>query len=232
MEPSVVVKINRSANEEIEISDRKTQNRSTFKIRISAEAIAEQLHYFAAFAGRDVAFAYGLLGEAAETTDQFLGVVFHIAEHIGDGITFDFVRVDGSAIFHVDADDVRVTEQIVQVAQRFLVGTDEENGYVVRVALLELVERENFGNVFAIDEAIDLAIAIAGDVGQNGAVTWSFIESMNRHHRKQLIDGPGVGQALEQAEISVSNFETRVRMCHDQASPSPRSRRVALPWKN
>ena len=81
----------------------------TLEIRIAAETIAEEVHHFATFARGDVAFADCLLGEAAEAADEFLGVILYVAEYVGHGIAFDFVRVNGFAVFHVNADYVGIT---------------------------------------------------------------------------------------------------------------------------
>ena len=82
--------------------------------------------------------------------------------------------VDGFAFFEMDADDIGIPEEVVEVAEGFLIGTDEENSDVIRFVGFQFVEREDFGDVFLIDEAVDLAIAVASDVGENRTVQFGF----------------------------------------------------------
>ena len=64
---------------------------------------------FAALFGGDAAVVDGFFGEAAELGDEFLGVELDVAEDVGDGVSLDFVGVNGFAFLKVDADDVGVT---------------------------------------------------------------------------------------------------------------------------
>ncbi len=54
-----------------------------------------------------------------------------------------------------------------------------------------------------VDELVDLAVAVAGDVGEDALAGGFLVEAVDGHDREQLADGPGVGQALEHAEIAV-----------------------------
>ena len=65
----------------------------------------------------------------------------------------------------------------MEVAEGFLISTDEEDADVVGFAGDERVEREDVLDVFAVDEAVDFSIAVAGDVGEDGAVAWFFVEA-------------------------------------------------------
>ena len=82
---------------------------SAFEVGVSGEAGAVDVEDFAAFLGGDAAVGDGFFGEGAEFCDEFLGVVFDVGEDVGDGVSFDFVGVDGFAFFEVDADDVGVS---------------------------------------------------------------------------------------------------------------------------
>lgn len=143
---------------------------SAFEIRVSAEAVAVEIHDFLALLGRDAAIVDGFFREVAELGDEFLGVELHVGEHVGDGVAFDLVGIDGLAFLKVDADDVGVAEEVVEVAEGFLVGADEEDAEVIGFVRLEILEMEDFRNIFLIDEAVDLTIAVTGDVGDDGAV--------------------------------------------------------------
>ncbi len=64
---------------------------------------------------------------------------------------------------------MRVAEEVVQVAEGFLVGADQECGQVVLVAFLEIMHFQRALDLALADEAVDLAVGVAGDVGQHGA---------------------------------------------------------------
>ncbi len=57
-------------------------------------------------------------------------------------------------------------------------------------------------HVPAIDELVNLAIGIAGDVAEHGVTRRLLRQPVNRHHGEQLADGPAVGHRLEQREIA------------------------------
>ena len=66
----------------------------------------------------------------------------------------------------IDVHRVRVAEQVVQVAEDFLIGADQERGQIIRLAV-ELMQPKRPLHVAAVDELIDLAVAVAGDVAQH-----------------------------------------------------------------
>ena len=101
------------------------------EIRVAADPLAVGFQDFMAFPGGDALPGDGRLGEVPEAALQVARVVFHVAEHIGDGVALDFVGVDRFAVFQVDADDIGVAKQVVQVAEGLLVGADEEDADVV-----------------------------------------------------------------------------------------------------
>ena len=104
---------------------------------------------------------------------------------------------------------VGVAEEVVQVAEDFLVRADEEHAEVVRLAG-ERVQRERALDVAAIDELIDLAVRVAGDVAEHGLARRRFVQPVNRHHREQLLDRPRVGNRLEQREVAEVRVGERV----------------------
>src|SRR6185369_17151851 len=115
-----------------------------------------------------------------------------------------------------DVHRVRVAEQVVQVTEDFLIGAREENAEHVRFAVAELVQLETRVAALVADEAIDLAVGVAGDILQRAAARWLLIEPMNRHDRKELIDGPTVGQRLKEREVAeVPVDERRVEVDDD-----------------
>ena len=65
---------------------------------------------------------------------------------------------------------MRVAEEVVQVAQDFLIRADQEHSEVVRPAIVDAVEGQRLLNVAPIHEAIELAVRIARDVAEDGVL--------------------------------------------------------------
>ena len=84
----------------------------------------------------DAALADGRLDVGAQLAEQHLGVELDVVEHLADGVALD-QRVEPrlAVLVEADVDGVRVAEQVVQVAEDFLVGADQEDAQVVRLAV-------------------------------------------------------------------------------------------------
>ena len=67
---------------------------------------------------------------------------------------------------------VRVAEEVVQVAENLLVGPDQKHPQVVGIAV-DGVQRQGPLHVPPVDERIDLAVRVAGDVAEHGVVAWA-----------------------------------------------------------
>ena len=52
-------------------------------------------------------------------------------------------------------------------------------------------------DVTAVDELVDLAVRVAGDVPEHGPPRRGFAQPMDRHDREELLDCPRVGHRLE-----------------------------------
>ena len=96
-------------------------------------------------------------------------------------------------------DGVGVAEEIVQVAEDLLVRPGEEDPEHVRLGVREGVQREAR---LPIHELVDLAVGVAGDVLQRAAARRLLAEAVDRHDREELVDGPRVGQRLEEREVA------------------------------
>src|SRR5690606_19732496 len=53
------------------------------------------------------------------------------------------------------------------------------------------------------DEAVDLPVAVAGEVRDGGADGRLLVEPVDRHDREELLDRPHVGRRLEDREVAV-----------------------------
>src|SRR5690554_889580 len=52
------------------------------------------------------------------------------------------------------------------------------------------------------NEVVYIPVGITGDVLKGGVACWFFVEPVNGHYWKNLIDGPAVGQRLKQGEVA------------------------------
>ncbi len=117
----------------------------------------------------------------------------------------DGIEVDFAVIFQAHMNCVGVAEEIVQVAENLLVSAEQKRAEVVRLTIVS-VQFQGVADIAEVDELIDLAVRIAGDVAKHGASRGWLIEAMNGHDRKQLLDGPAIRHRLEDrkiAEISI-----------------------------
>ena len=66
------------------------------------------------------------------------------------------------------------------------------------------------------DEAVDLAVRVAGHVLQRAAPRRLLVQPVDRHDREELVDRPGVGQRLEEREVAeVAVGEDHVELGED-----------------
>ena len=93
---------------------------------------------------------------------------------------------------------IGVAEEIVHVAQNLLVGTYEEHTEIVWLVLLQWMKWENVADMTIGYEVGNLAVAVAGDVLQGSVAGRTLVQTLDRHDREELVDGPTVWQALEQ----------------------------------
>ena len=64
------------------------------------------------------------------------------------------------------------------------------------------MKRQRLLHVAAVDEPIQLAVGVAGDVAEHGVFRRLLVQAVNRHHREELLDRPAVGNRLEQREVA------------------------------
>ena len=89
---------------------------------------------------------------------------------------------------------IGVAEEVVQIAEDFLIGAGQEDAEDVVFAVAELVQLQTGTTLLVADEAIDLAIGIARDVLQRATTHRLLKQAMDRHDREELVDGPAVRQ--------------------------------------
>ena len=97
---------------------------------------------------------------------------------------------------------IGVAEEVVHVAEDLLVGTYEENADVISIAHAEGVQGNVVGLLIVVDVGGDLTVAVARDVLNRGVAVGTLVETLDRHDGEELIDGPMVGQRLEEGEVA------------------------------
>ena len=104
----------------------------------------------------------------------------------------DVVNAIATAWAQTDVNGVGRAKQVVQIAHHLLVGPAEEQADEIRVVAVELMQLQQLFGLSISDEAIQASIGITGEIGEVGQSRRPLIQLLNGHHRKQLIDGPGV----------------------------------------
>jgi hypothetical protein len=98
-----------------------------------------------------------------------------------------------SVLANKDVRFVRHTKKIVIIAHHFLIGSDQHYGQIVRLILFKLVKLKHRLYVVQVDEFVNDAIRIAGNVYQCRTIRWHLVQAMDGHDREQLIDCPVIG---------------------------------------
>ena len=139
----------------------------------------------------------------AQARQQVVLEVLDVGEHLLDAVAAHDVRqARAPGVVEVDVHDVRVAEQVVQVAQDLLVGADQEEARGSRArpfcsgcsSSVRLTSRRSMKRSILPSESQVMSARIARRVG------FSF-EAVDRQHREELVDRPGVGHRLEDREV-------------------------------
>ena len=138
------------------------------------------------------------------------GVVLYIFQNVCHGFAVDvFVDVVGIAV-DGDVYGIGVAEEVVHVAKDFLIGSYEEYCDIILFILLQRVQRDIVGLVVMVDVCPDFSVRVAGDVLECGTLCGPFLQPLYWHDGKKLVEGPMVGQTLEEAEVAEVFFSHRL----------------------
>ena len=129
-----------------------------------------------------------------DVAHEFLGIVLNVVEHVGHGFAVDDA-VNLVAVF-IDGDmhGVGVAEQIVHVAEDFLIGSDKEHAEIVGLAGADAMDGEGGRCAVAGDEICQFAVGVAGDVLDCASAVGAFVEAGYGYDGKHLVNGPCVGE--------------------------------------
>ena len=96
-----------------------------------------------------------------------------------------------------------VAHEVVQVPQGLLIGPDQEDAEKVVLTGPWRMDGQGAAAVPGVRVTVQLAVAVAGQVGDHRLTRWRLAMARERDHGKELADGPGVRQGLEDAEVGV-----------------------------
>src|SRR3546814_14882862 len=106
----------------------------------------------------------------------------------------------------------------LHVAEDFLIRADHEEADQVRRVLLQWVQRQRRHQAFAIDVLVEPAVGVAGQIAESRAHIRAFIEPVDRHERKYLIERPGLGPRRERSDKRLVGNRS-ARTCRTRMSP-------------
>ena len=93
---------------------------------------------------------------------------------------------------------VGVAEEVVHVAEDFLIGSGEEHSQIVGLALSHRGEHQEVGAASLHGYEVGyLSVGVACHVLQRGHACGLLVKARERHDGEELVDGPMVGQRLE-----------------------------------
>ena len=96
---------------------------------------------------------------------------------------------------------VRHTEKIVVVAHHFLIRADQHHRQIIRFAFDEFVQRQNFFDIVQINEFVNDAVRIAGDVAKRRVFGRLFIQFVNRDNWEKLLQRPIVRHRAKHRKV-------------------------------
>ncbi len=97
---------------------------------------------------------------------------------------------------------IHPAEQIVKVAHDVLICTGQEQADVIRITVLERMQRQRLLDIRDVGEMIDLSIGVAGDIAESSLHGRTLIQPVDRHDRKNLAQSPMIEQALKDGKIA------------------------------
>ena len=109
-----------------------------------------------------------------EIAHKLLWVVLNIVEHLVDGFALDNLVDFVAVLVHTDMHGIGIAEEIVHVAEYFLIGTHEEHAEIIRFSGLERMHGQSRRSALRRYEICYLAVGIAGYV-LNGASACRFL---------------------------------------------------------
>ena len=105
-------------------------------------------------------------------------------------------------VFHADVHGVRIAEEVVHIAQYLLIGTHEEHAQIIRFVFLQRMYGQTVRDVTVGNKVGNFAIRVARNVLYGAIACRALVQALQRDDGEQLVDGPRVGQRLEEREVA------------------------------
>ena len=162
--------------------------------------------------------AHRVLRDQAELLLHLLGFVLDVGEHIGDRVTVEFADKLELAVRDSGRRGPRWCRRTGCAGRPGSPGRRRPGRCPDSTARRRSARAARAASCTSaqVDEAVDLAVAVAGQVGDDAARGRLLVEPVDRHDREQLVDRPGVGQRLEHARSCRSR-------CRPALARGPRS---------
>ena len=120
-----------------------------------------------------------MLESPGDLPSHLVGVELHVSENISNTVTLYDLLDDPVSIFvPADMNRMSITEEIVEVSQRFLIGPREEDrqvvgvqvagGSPVSIALHQRMDPQRALRLSGAGEVVQLSVGVAGDIRQGG----------------------------------------------------------------
>jgi hypothetical protein len=94
----------------------------------------------------------------------------------------------------------------VEVAHDILISAHQEKpeviGFLPVSILIERMEGQGIADVPQIDELVDLAIGITGDIDEGGLADRVLVQPVHGHNGEELAESPMIQQGLEDGKVA------------------------------
>ena len=89
---------------------------------------------------------------------------------------------------------MRITEQVVQIAQNFLISTDQEEAHIAGFIMAQLWHWQRIFDTHTIHVLFDRTVGITGNIHDYTAAGRLLIQTAQWHDWEDLINPPGIWQ--------------------------------------
>src|SRR5690606_701378 len=148
----------------------------SLKIGVATQTFRKSGKHLLAISNGYSAVTHGLLGSCTKLLVHGIGIVFNVAQYVGNAVTVQLMHIIDAAI-GIDAHtgNVGVTEKIMQITQCFLISPHQKNTEIIFFASIYGVQRYRIGFAFRAGKFLQLAITVAGQISNNCLALWLLI---------------------------------------------------------
>ena len=132
--------------------------RILFQIGISVESRAVCAEEFLSLLKADFPLLHALGNPCLQLPYEFLGIILHVVKHLLNGLAIDNLVDVVFAVLDRDVYGIGVAEEVVHVAENFLICSDEEHSKVVVLVFPQGVYGQYVLDVAVGNEVRDLSV--------------------------------------------------------------------------